>query len=75
MLRAQRKYSILMLTFTMVFLANDFGANMLNNKFLYMFFAIYAAYIAIKLNDEKGEVINEDLNRSTTLSYESDTDM
>ena len=69
MLRVQRKYSILMVTFTMVFLANDFGANMLNNKFLYMFFAIYAAYIAIKLNDEKEDRINEDIDRGAALSY------
>lgn len=75
MLRVQRKYSILMVTFTMVFLANDFGANMLNNKFLYMFFAIYAAYIAMKLDNEKGETTNEIFNVGTAVPYKSGSDM
>ena len=69
MMRAQRQYSILMFTFTMVFLANDFGANMLNNKYLYMFLAIYAAYIAIKLDNEKGEIYNEVSDFSPEISY------
>lgn len=75
MLREQRRYSILMLTFTIVFLANDFGANMLNNKFLYMFFAIYASYIAIKLNSEKGVRTDEDNDSSPEISYQSDPHM
>ncbi len=69
MIRRQRKYSILILTFTMVFLANDFGANMLNNKFLYMFLGIYAAYIAIKLDEEKGEKKNEVPDFSPEVSH------
>lgn len=59
MLKNQRKYSVLMLTFAIMFLVNDIGANMLNNKYLYLFFAIYAAYISIKLDYEKGDMTDE----------------
>ncbi len=69
MLKAQRKYSILMLTFAVIFLVNDIGANMLNNKYLYLFFAIYAGYISITLNDEKGEMTNEISDVGTEIPY------
>lgn len=59
MMRRQRRYSILIFTFAVMFLINDVGANMLNNKYLYLFFAIYAAYISIKLDNEKGETCDE----------------
>ncbi|MBQ4602692.1 MAG: O-antigen ligase family protein [Clostridia bacterium] len=75
MLKNQRKYSILMLTLSVVFLINDIGANMLNNKYLYLFFAIYAAYITIRLDDEKGEMLNEDPYSSTEIPYQPDTHM
>ncbi len=75
MIRKQRKYSILIFTFTMVFLANDFGSNMLNNKYLYMFLGIYAAYIAMKLDNEKGETTNEISDVCTEVPYQSGTDM
>ncbi len=70
MIKRQRKYSILIFTFTTVFLANDFGANMLNNKYLYLFFGIYSAYIAIKLDVEKGENNNEVPDFSSEVSHE-----
>lgn len=69
MIKKQRKYSILMFTFITVFLANDFGANMLNNKYLYLFFGIYAAYLAIKLDEEKGEKYNEVPDFSPEVSH------
>ena len=75
MIRRQRRYSILMLTFSVVFLINDVGANMLNNKYLYLFFAIYAGYISITLNDEKGEMTNEISDVGTAIPHQSGTDM
>ncbi len=75
MLKRQRKYSILMLTFALIFLINDIGANMLNNKYLYIFFAIYAGYITITLNDEKGDVTNEISDVSAEIPYQSGTNM
>jgi len=53
MIRKHRKYSIMIITIVIMFLANDIGGNMLNHKFIYMFFAIYASYINMKLDDEK----------------------
>ena len=70
MIRAQRKYSILIFTFTMIFLANDFGANMLNNKYLYLFLGLYAAYLTMKLDEEKGGRIDEDTDFSPEVSYQ-----
>ncbi len=75
MLKRQRKYSILMLTFAVIFLINDIGANMLNNKYLYIFFAIYAGYISITLNDEKGDAANEISDVGAEIPYQSGTNM
>ena len=75
MLKRQRKYSILILTFAVIFLVNDIGANMLNNKYLYIFFAIYAGYISIKLNDEKGEMTNEISDVGAEIPYQSGAHM
>ena len=75
MLKRQRKYSILMLTFSVMFLINDVGANMLNNKYLYLFFAIYAGYISIKLDDEKGDATNEIPDVGAEIPYQSVTNM
>ncbi len=69
MIKRQRRYSILMLTLTVTFLINDIGANMLNNKYLYLFFAIYAGYLSIKLDSEKEELNNEDSHNSTEVSH------
>lgn len=75
MLKGQRKYSILMLTFAVIFLINDIGANMLNNKYLYIFFAIYAGYISITLNDEKGDSTNEISDVGAEIPYQSGAHM
>lgn len=75
MLKRRRRYSVLMLTFAIIFLANDFGGNMLDNKFLYMFLAIHAAYIAIKLDSEKEAELSEDTYSSPEVSYQPDTDL
>lgn len=75
MLKGQRKYSILMLTFAVIFLINDIGANMLNNKYLYIFFAIYAGYISITLNDEKGDATNEISDVGAEIPYQSGAHM
>lgn len=53
MLKKHRRYSIMMLTLVIMFLANDIGGNMLTHKFVYIFMAIYASYINIQLDDEK----------------------
>lgn len=53
MIKRHRRYSILLVTFILVFLVNDIGGNMLTHKFIYMFFGIYASYINIKLDEEK----------------------
>ena len=74
-IRKRRKYSILILTFAMVFLANDFGANMLNNKYMYLFFGIYAAYIKMKLDEEKGDMVNEDHDSGPALPHKPNTNM
>lgn len=75
MIKKQRKYSILILTFIMVFLSNDIGANMLNNKFLYIFVGIYAAYLTMELPVEKGEDENEDTDTGAEVSYQPDPNM
>ncbi len=71
MVKNGRNYSVLMLTMILVFLTNDIGANMLDGKFVYIFFAIYAGYLKMKLDTEKteGESTDEDIIHSTALSY------
>lgn len=53
MLKRNREYSVLIAVFVLLFLINDIGANMLNSKFLFIFIAVYASYLKIRLDSER----------------------
>ena len=54
-LKKRMRYAVLMAAIIVLMLFNDFGANMLNNKYAYIFLAILASFVSqAKELDEKG---------------------
>lgn len=54
-LKRRTRYVVLMAAMVVLLLFNDFGANMLNNKYAYIFLAILASFVSqAKALDEKG---------------------
>lgn len=54
MLRKKAKYAVLFIALLVIMTVNDFGANMLLNKYLYIFIALFASYSEL-MNRENGE--------------------
>ena len=59
MFRKRLKYALLFLALLIMMIVNDFGANMLTNKFLYIFAALFASYDDLKKRNHTGDFIEE----------------
>ena len=51
--------AVVLLTLAFIFLINDFGANMLTSKYMYIFLAVFVSYCDI-VKENESELETED---------------
>ena len=58
-MRNRKKMAVVLLTLAFIFLINDFGANMLTSKYMYIFLAVFVSYCDI-VKENESELETED---------------